>query len=422
MKQKLALFLSTASLLHAGSPDIETPLVAKAEPWIKPTLELRARYEYADIEAKDSANALTVRERLGLKTTSCNGFSALIEGEFTQVAVDKYNGGAIGSNPFNPSDSLIADPATHELNQGYLQYQGFETTVKAGRQRVIYDNAAFIGNVGWRQNEQTLDAISLANQSVDHLSLNYAYVNQVNRIFGSEANAPLVNKPPALYDNVEYIGSNINLINASYDGIQGLTLGSYAYLMQFKDKQNWDNNTFGVSAKGKLGEIALSGELAWQDQAGPKADGSAFYAHATANKSFGKQNLSLSIEELGAGFKTPLATAHAFNGYADAFVSGRLEGNHNGLTDVSAAYTVPIFFGVMWTNALHAFGDNKISSGYGWEYDSVLLKKFDDHFTALAKVAVFDAGNDPYIDKLYNPRQLGLMDTTRFSVELDYTF
>ena len=77
---------------------------------------------------------------------------------------------------------------------------------------------------------------------------------------------------------------------------------------------------------------------------------------------------------------------------------------------------------MLWTNALHAFGDNKISSGYGWEYDSVLLKKFDDHFTALAKVAVFDAGNDPYIDKLYNPRQLGLMDTTRFSVELDYTF
>jgi hypothetical protein len=422
MKNKLALFLSTASLLHAGSPDLETPLAAKPEPWIKPTIDIRARYENADIDTKDTSNAFTTRERLGLKTTKWNGFSALIEGEFTQVVNDEYNGGAIGANPFDPAKTLIADPETNELNQGYLQYEGFDTSAKAGRQKIIYDNAAFIGNVGWRQNEQTYDAISFTNKSVDHLTFSYAYVNQVNRIFGSFADAPLVNAPPVIYDNVQYIDTNTNLINASYDGIKGVTLGGYAYLMQFEDKENWDNNTFGMSAKGNLWDIAFYGELAIQDQAGPNADETAYYAHGTATKTFGKQTLALSVEELGAGFKTPFATVHAFNGYADAFVTGRVEGNHNGLTDVSAAYTIPVFFDIKWTNVLHAFGDNEISTGYGWEYDSVLVKKFNDNFTALAKVAVFDAGDDALIDKQYNPAQVGLLDTTRFSIELDYTF
>jgi hypothetical protein len=31
------------------------------------------------------------------------------------------------------------------------------TLLRGSRQRIIYDNARFVGNVGWRQNEQTYD-------------------------------------------------------------------------------------------------------------------------------------------------------------------------------------------------------------------------------------------------------------------------
>ncbi|MES2439718.1 MAG: hypothetical protein V4584_11650 [Verrucomicrobiota bacterium] len=418
MKTKLALFLSTAGLLHAGSPDLETTIAPKPEPWIKPVIDIRARYEFGDVDGFDPSHALTFRERLGLKTQAWNGFSALIEGEFSQAAIDDYNGGAgPGAEPFDPANTSIFDPETNELNQAYLQYEGYDTTAKVGRQKIIYDNAAFIGNVGWRQNEQTYDALSLANKSIDGLTLNYAYVNQVNRIFGSDADSAIGFLPG--FTNVEDIASDVHLFNASYAGIKGLTLGGYAYIMNFEDVGAWDNNTFGVSAKGALGGIMLYGELAYQDKAGLLGEEDAFYGHATATKSFGSQSLTLGIEHLDAGFKTPLATVHTFNGFADVTDGGRISGAQNGLTDLYVSHTIPIFFGIKWMNALHAFGDDEISDGYGWEFDSVLTKKFDDNFTAIAKFAQFESEGDAYTG---GSAGLALPTATRVSIELNYTF
>jgi hypothetical protein len=415
MKTKSAFLLITAPVLCAGTPET-VPAPAPAEPWITPLIDIRSRYEFGDVDGLDPSHAWTFRERLGLKTAAWNGFSALVEGEFSQAAVNDYNGGAgPDADPFDPANTVIADPETNELNQAFLQYQGFDTTGKVGRQRIIYDNAAFIGNVGWRQNEQTFDAISLSNQSIDKLTLNYAYLNQVNRIFGSDADSPLVAGPPP-FSNVEDVAANTHLLNASYAGIEGVTLGTYAYLMDFRDKPNWDNNTFGASAKADALGLTFYGELAWQDKAGFAADDDALYAHVTATKNFGNQALTVGIEHLDAGFKTPLATVHAFNGFADAFIGGRIEGSHNGLTDTYIAHTIPIFFGIKWSNVLHAFGDNTISTGYGWEYDSVLTKKFDDHFTAIAKYSHFESEGDAFIGAAALPT------TSRFSIELNYTF
>jgi len=391
------------------------PLAVANESWLTPTLDLRARYEYGAVDGKDPSDALTVRERVGLKTHAWNGWSGLVEGEFSEVLGADYNAGAGPlAYPYDRANTVIGDPRNAELNQALVQYDGLDTVAKVGRQRIIYDNSAFIGNVGWRQNEQTFDAISLSNRSIDGLTLKYAYLNQVNRIYGSEADSPLTTVP--LFDNVQDIAANVNLVNATYTGIHGVTLGAYAYLMEFQHKRNWDNNTFGVSALGEMLGMSVYGEVAWQDRAGFAADGEALYAHLVATKTFGDQTLLLSVEQLGAGFKTPLATVHPFNGFADAFTSGRIEGNHHGLTDVSVSYTLPIFYGLKWTHVLHAFGDDQISTGYGWEYDSVLIKKFDEHFSALAKVAQFESNGEAFVGGT------GLPTTTRFSLELDYTY
>ncbi len=416
MKTKTLLFLSAASLLRAGSPDLETSIAAKPEPWIKPLIDIRARFEFADVEPFDSSTAFTTRERLGLKTMAWNGFSALIEGEFSQAIGDDYNAGAgPDATPFDPANSPIFDPETNELNQGYIQYEGFDTTARVGRQRIIYDNAAFIGNVGWRQNEQTYDAVTFANKLIDGLTINYAYVGQVNRIFGSDADSPIGFLPG--FTNVQDIRSEVHLINASYAGIKGLTLGGYAYIMNFEDVGAWDNNTFGVSAKGTLGGVALYGEFAYQDKAGLAGEDDALYAHVTASKTFfGNQAFTLGLEHLDAGFKTPLATVHAFNGFADVTDGARISGAHNGLTDLYVSHTTPLFCGIKWMNVLHAMGDNEISVGYGWEYDSVLTKKFDDNFTAIAKFACFQSEDDAYAGPVALP------DATRFSLELNYTF
>jgi hypothetical protein len=397
----LLALAAVTTVTRAGttpSPEIAT---AKEAPWITPLIDVRLRYEFADIDGLDPAHGLTIRERIGFKTKAWNGFSLLAEGEFTQSAIDDYHGGAPGVDPFDPRNSVIADPDNEEINQAYLQYAGFDTTVKLGRQRIIYDNAAFIGNVGWRQNEQTYDAVSLMNTSVPGLTLNYAYIDQVNRVFGEDATGIFENAP-----------AEIHLLNASYAGIKGLTLGGYMYLMEFEDagSTGWDNDTFGISAKGSLAGLALYGELAYQDKAGPLNNEEGLYAHVTATKTFGAQTLTFGIEHLDAGVQTPLATLHAFNGFADATDARRLAGTHGGLTDTYASYMVPIFCGIKWTNAVHLFGDNAIGNDLGFGFDSVLAKKFDDHFTAIAKLGYFDTS-----DALYK-------STTRASVELNYTF
>jgi hypothetical protein len=415
MKTKTALLvLATTPVVCAGNPEPACEPV-KAEPWLSPSIDIRARYEFADVDGFDPSHAFTTRERLGVKTKAWNGFSAMLEGEFLQALVDDYHAGAPGADPFDPSNSLIADPENHELNQAFLQYEGFDTTVKIGRHRIIYDNSAFVSNGSWRQNEQTFDAISFSNQSVADLTLDYAYVNQVNRLFGSAADAPLVAGPPP-FGNVQDLAANVHLFNASYAGIEGITLGSYAYIMDFQNKENWNNNTFGASAKGDLLGLTLYGELAWQDDAGYAANDDALYTHVTATKTLGVQTITVGIEHLDAGFKLPLGTSHPFNGYADSFVAGRVEGTHNGLTDIYVSHTMPLFCGIKWFNALHAFGDNGFSSGYGWEYDSMLTKKFDDHFTAVAGLSCFESGGDAFVGIA------GLPTTSRFTLELNYTF
>ena len=51
-----------------------------------------------------------------------------------------------------------------------------------GRQRLLFDNQRWIGNVGWRQNEQTFDALALDVLPAKDLALRYAYLDRVHRI------------------------------------------------------------------------------------------------------------------------------------------------------------------------------------------------------------------------------------------------
>ncbi len=403
--QHALITLAAIGQTIAGTPDAPVITTPAGEPLLTPTLDIRARYEFGEVDGLDPSHAFTFRERLGLKTQSWNGLSAFVEGEFSQAAIDDYNGGAPLADPAVVGNSVIGDPETNELNQGYLQYSAGDTVTKFGRQRIIYDNAAFIGNVGWRQNEQTFDAISVASTYFSDLTLNYAYINQVNRIFGSDAGGILENLP-----------GDLNLVNLSYAGIDGLTLGAYAYLMNFEDSPALENETYGVSAKGNAFGLTLYGELAWQEKAGVTAEEEALYAHATATKAFGKQSLTLGVEHLDAGLKTPLSTVHAFNGYADAFIGGRFAGTHNGLTDVYLAHTLPVCWGMNWTNSVHALGDNEVSTGYGWEVDSVLAKKFSESVLGIAKVAHFESEGDGFVGAN------GLPTTTRVSLEMNYKF
>ena len=117
----------------------------------------------ATCTVQDESNASTFRERVGFKTMKWNGFSLLAEGEFTQVAVADYNAGA-GPRRLSLRSGQHRDRGSPErrTQPGLSSNTTASTrTAKVGREKIIYDNAAFIGNVGWRQNEQTFDAVTV---------------------------------------------------------------------------------------------------------------------------------------------------------------------------------------------------------------------------------------------------------------------
>lgn len=398
----LLTIAATVAALHAGTTTVPVATEPAPNPqWLIPTLDARLRYEFSNVSGFDDSNALTLRLRPGLKTADWHGFSALVEGEFTGAAIDDYNGGAPGAHPFDPANSLVADPQNAELNRATIQYQGYDTTVIVGRQRIIYNDAAFVGNVGWRQNEQTYDAASVAYKSDSGFAASYAWVGQVNRIFGAQADG-----------DFSSVDSNVHLINASYSGFECVSLGAYTYLMDFQGStvKGWDNDTYGIFADSPIGGLQTHAEVAYQTKAGPLNNQEVFYFHVNVSKTINDFTVKGGVEQLDNGFQTPLATLHTMNGFADTTDARRAAGTTGGLTDSYLSLTAPLPWKLKWTNVAHFFGNNSVGTDFGFGVDSLLVKKFNDQFSATAMLGYFDSS-----DKLYQ-------SATKASIQLDYTF
>ena len=122
-----------------------------------------------------------MRSRIGYQSGDFKGFKALVEFEnIANIGDDRFNSTTNGK-VFLP---VVADPKTAEVYRAQLSYKAGDTNITVGRQRIILDTARFVGNVGFRQNEQTFDAVQLVNTSIDGLKASYIYINKVHRIFG----------------------------------------------------------------------------------------------------------------------------------------------------------------------------------------------------------------------------------------------
>lgn len=391
---------------QAGEVMTEAPVIAP-EPtlpeYINFSLNARLRYESRIIQGLDHSDALTLRVRPGFTILPDSKLNFFFETEHTLALVEDFQVGTPQSanfEPFRANNAPIADPETNEINQAYIQYKDGGFTAKAGRQRIILDNAAFIGNVGWRQNEQTYDAISLSYKT-DTYSLYYAYAQQANRIFGSDAT-----------DAVRELEGDMHFINASAK-INDAKLGAYAYLLDFTDGVSFpgaNSNTYGL----QLDYNGLHAEYAYQtDAADGQADYDASYAHLFYKKKVGGVTYKAGVEYLEDGFVTPLATVHAFNGFADTFIANRLGlvNTWEGLTDIYGMAATKVG-GVTVKGFLHYYMDDSLSDAYGWEADLVLVKKLTDNLTLLGKSSYYVGDEDNGFAN----------DIIQTSVELGYKF
>ncbi|MDA9839788.1 hypothetical protein N9B97_03240 [Porticoccaceae bacterium] len=146
------------------------------------SLSFRYRYEFVDQDGvAEDANASTLKSRLTYKSASYNGLTALMEVDNVTVIGDENYRTPTNGNVGYP---IVADPDGTDFNQASLSYTTDDISATLGRQRILHGGQRFVGGVGFRQNEQTYDALTLSSKAADSVSVNYSYIWNVNRIFG----------------------------------------------------------------------------------------------------------------------------------------------------------------------------------------------------------------------------------------------
>lgn len=353
------------------------------------------RYEYADIDSfgggadPEESNALTLRTRLGYTTGSLGGLKGMLEFENITSLNGEDNYNPAGLNPSSRTRSVIADPEATEVNRAWIAYDQWDTFFKFGRQRIVMDNSRFIGNVIWRQNEQTYDAFSIRNKSLlPNLDLFYAHVFRVHRIVGDD-------HPGGNWD------SDSHIFHMAYDLGKPGKLTGYSYLLDIEDAPAVSSATYGASFDGSYAfdenwSASYKAEFAFQSDYGDNAtDYNAIYYHAKAGGQYRKFNFGAGYEVLGSddgriGFSTPFATLHKFNGWADAFLSTPADGLEDAYLWMGYKLPGNIPLKVLY----HDFSSNEGSSDYGNEINLIATKKLGEYFSLLAKAAVYQDGDD----------------------------
>lgn len=354
----------------------------------KPTADLRLRYESVDqANALKDANAATLRLRLGYETGQYHGFGALVEAEtVTALGGESYNSTVNGKTAY----SIVADPEATEINQAYLSYAGLaDTTLKYGRQRIILDNHRFIGNVGWRQNEQTYDAVTLKSAALPKTQLQYSFISNVNRITGPGEGAQ-----PANYHGA------VHVLNGKVDLGQFGAVAGFAYLLDLENAPALSSSTFGLHWTG-IHKMSGDTKLNWiasyatqSDYADNPNRFSANYYLLEGGATFGRFGLRAGYEVLGGdsrpnrAFQTPLATLHAFNGWADKFLTtpaGGIEDLYVG----GSASVGPVALQLVW----HDYQAEAIDMDYGSEWNASAAMKFGakKNYEAMLKFADYRA-------------------------------
>ncbi len=394
----LSLMIAFCSL-SLGAPSYADNVIAEAVKSGKPLLRMHARAEFVDDEANtlDDASALTLRTYFGYQTGEVSNFSVRVAAENVLHLVDEFNVPGESSN----GNDVVADPAGTEIDEAFVRYSGIEdTTVTVGRQYLTYRPAPlhrFIGTVPWRQNWQSMDAIAIENKSIEGLRLNYAYVNEVHRIFGNDnPNRNLASSP-----------MKSHFLNAQYTGLPFGSLEGFYYRLDYDNDALpapfTDRETIGGKLQGsrKMGED-LTGTylLEFAHQRAIEDNTTAFdsanqYRIELGLTAGGRQGVLKAItgkvgyevleSDGGASFSTPLATVHAFQGWADRFIGFPGAG-------VKDAYLVGGFKfagNLALTTILHRFESDAGGIDYGDEFDLQLTKKIGKFTFALKHASYF---------------------------------
>ena len=367
----------------------------KSEVWLRYRLENVSDDALGD---KD-ATASTLRTTVSYRTRPYKKFSLFVEAEnVAAVGDDSYNNRGAGSLSNGVTDRpVVADPALTEFNQAYLRWDNGKTKWTLGRQEILYGDQRYVGPVCWRQNHQSFDALSLVSSAIEGWTISYSYLDAIHRIFGDSQDVAA------------------HLLNAEVDlgSVGGLTL--YGYLLDYDDIAPLSSATFGAELSGKKDlegdwELVYELEAARQSDAGDNPnDLDVGYRHVAFGASRDGLTIRVGLEVLegsaAGAFRTPLATLHKFNGWADKFLATP----RDGLEDLYLSVSGKVAKGLGWAAIYHDFSATEGGASFGEELDLLIIYKSSRGQTFGLKGALYDA-------------QDFAADTDKWMLWTDYSF
>jgi Alginate export len=403
----------------------------------KPLTSFRLRYENVDQDGfqqqvsapttpvspnkkLDTANAFTLRSLIGWQTAPFHNFSFAAQITDVHSFTDDYNDRRHNlTDPGNNNYANIVDPTYTDINQLYVDWTGIKNTkLRLGRQQLNLDNVRFIGDIGFRQNMQVFDGVSVLNKSIPDTEIFVAHFDKVRQINTElrSGNIDIINAKYRISPSESLVGYGyfIDVANLSQNGTNATSptaasttaLGGngLGFSQDFKKTATTDasSKTFGIRLDGvrKVSDdwkVLYTAEYAKQDDyAGGSPLIDAHYFKLGGGAVYDVWSLRIDHEVLSSNngkyaFQTPLGTNHLFQGWADVF----LVTPRQGIEDTFVTFAGSIEKAKLYAE-YHVFKSDekfqsigKLSDKYGTEFDASVLYPFTANITGKLEYAKF---------------------------------
>ncbi len=381
-----AAVLPLASLLLAPAAHADTKPAAPAGISVlmgdgllfSPILDARLRWEDVQQPTK-SADAVTIRARAGFEVRDPAAHLALLAEMSGVVAIDQgYNAlpFAAATSQYRPAYAVVADPENIALNRLQLQYRTKAIALTVGRQRINLDDERWVGSAGWRQNEQTFDAVR-GEGKFGPLLVDGTYSDSQRTIYGGDADP-----------RVRYRGRFVFLEAGVKFGTS--TLKGFSYLLDYDPTafnfQTNSSQTYGARfastvPAGKVLSLSLTASYARQTSyaSNPFHYGASYLA-AETGLAYRGLTFKGGYEQLGSdpnatggarALQTPMATLHKFNGWADLFLTTPAKGLRDAYLGAGYKFAqVKALPGLNAQVVYHQFNSDTGGLNYGHEWDA----------------------------------------------------
>ncbi len=395
----------------------------------KPMTNFRLRYENVDQEAfqpapnaskkLDTASALTLRSLIGWQTAPFHGFSFAAQltdvHEFNHSFNDRRDNISETGKANYPN---VVDPSYTDINQLFVDWTGINSTrLRFGRQQLNLDNVRFIGDIGFRQNMQVFDGISVFNSSIPNTEIFAAHFGKVRQITTKlrDGNIDIFNAKYKISPTESLIGygyfidvanlgqnnGNPAAISTAAQGGNGLGASQDTTPTATTDASS---KTFGVRLDGthKINDAwraLYTAEYAKQtDYRGGSSLIDAHYFKLGGGAGYGNWSLRIDHEKLSSNdgkyaFQTPLGTNHLFQGWADVFLATPRQGMEDTFITMAGSIEKAKLYAeyhIFKADEKYQSINGKLGDKYGTEFDVSVAYPFTSKIMGKLEYAKFN--------------------------------